>query len=39
MVFAIKNKKVVGEEPKISIEIRDIERVYKTKFLDVVIDS
>ena len=39
MVFAAKNKKVVGEEPKISIENRDIERVYKTKFLGVVIDS
>ena len=31
--------KVVGEEPKISIENRDIERVYKTKFQGVVIDS
>ena len=39
MVFAAKNKKVVGEEPKISIENRDIERVYKTKFLGVVTDS
>ena len=29
----------MGEEPKISIENRDIERVYKTKFLGVVIDS
>ena len=40
-VFAAKNekKKVVGEEPKVSIENRDIERVYKTKFLGVVIDS
>ena len=37
--FAAKNKKVVGEEPKISIENRDIGRVYKTKFLGVVIDS
>ena len=35
----LKIKKVVGEEPKISIENRDIERVYKTKFLGVVIDS
>ena len=34
-----KIKKVVDEEPKISIENRDIERVYKTKFLGVVIDS
>ena len=39
MVFAAKNKKVVGEEPKISIENRNIERVYKTKFLGAVIDS
>ena len=39
MVFAAKSKKVVGEEHKISIENRDIERVYKTKFLGVVIDS
>ena len=31
--------KVVGEEPKISIENRDTEQVYKTKFLGVVIDS
>ena len=30
---------VVGEEPKINIENRDIERVYKTKFLCVFIDS
>ena len=29
----------MGEEPKISIENRDIERVYKTNFLGVVIDS
>ena len=29
----------MGEESKISIENRDIERVYKTKFLGVVIDS
>ena len=28
-----KKKKVVGEEPKINIENRDIERVYKTKIL------
>ena len=34
-----KIKKGVDEEPKISIENRDIERVYKTKFLGVVIDS
>ena len=34
-----KIKKVVGEEPKISIENGDMERVYKTKFLCVVIDS
>ena len=39
MVFAAKTKKVVGEEPKISIENRDIERVCKTKFLGVVIHS
>ena len=32
-------KKVVGEEPEISIEHWDIERVYKTKFLGVVIDN
>ena len=32
MVFAAKNKKVVGEEPIITIENRDIERVYKTIF-------
>ena len=38
MVFAAKNKKVVGEEHKIAIENRDIERIYKTKFLGVVID-
>ena len=31
MVFAAKNKKVVSEELKISIENRDVERVYKTK--------
>ena len=29
----------MGEEPKIDIENRNIERVYKTKFLGVVIDS
>ena len=34
-----KIKKIVDEEPKISIENRDIERVYKTTFLCVVIDS
>ena len=30
---------MVGEEPKISIENRDNERVYKTKFICLVIDS
>ena len=39
MFFAAKNKKVVGEEPTISIENRDNERVYKKKILCVVIDS
>ena len=29
----------MGKEPKISIENRDIERVYKTKSLGVVIDN
>ena len=29
----------MGEEPKINVENRDIERVYKTTFLVVVIDS
>ena len=33
MAFATKYKKVVGEEPKSSIENGDIERVYKTKFV------
>ena len=37
MVLA--EKKIVGEVPKISTENQDIERVYKTKFLGVVIDS
>ena len=41
MFVAAKYKtKIVGEEPKISIENRDIERVYETKFLGVFfIDS
>ena len=39
MVFAAKNKKVVSEELKISIENRDVERVYKTELLGVVIDN
>ena len=38
-VFFCSQKKVGRKEPKISIENRDIERVYKTKFLGVVIDS
>ena len=38
MLFAVKNIKVVGEEPKISIENWDVEHVYETKFLGVVID-
>ena len=39
-VFVAKNiKKGVGEEPKINTENRDIEFVYKTKFLGVVTDS
>ena len=38
VVFVAQTKKVVEEEPKISIENRDIARVYKTKFLCVIID-
>ena len=34
-----KLKKVVDEEPKTRIEIRDIERVYKTKFMGIVTDN
>ena len=40
MFFAAKiDKKVVDEEPTISTENQDIQRVYKTKFLGVGIDS